>query len=243
MNKFISTSLPMTALLIAFSAGNARAQSGPWSVSFDLGTQSAVSGNVHSAGTGVVLGLPTQVQAKSYGDIYGTGFHWGAGLGYRVNKNGEIRVQGGYTNNAADKVQVGTVANLPLFALFDNYKAFAMDFGYRQYFGTAMAHPYVGANGGFVHVGKIQSEFSVPAANVVLPNVNMYDSSVVPSFGFGGGVQVDISHNLAFQGGIDFKWQGDLKASDGLAGTGLENINNESRRWSLPVTAGLTVRF
>jgi uncharacterized protein (TIGR01777 family) len=30
---------------------------------------------------------------------------------------------------------------------------------------------------------------------------------------------------------------------DGLAGTGLESINDESRRWSMPITGGITVRF
>ena len=45
------------------------------------------------------------------------------------------------------------------------------------------------------------------------------------------------------QGGIEFKWQGDAEDNDGLAGTGLESINDESRRWSLPVTGGITFRF
>ena len=91
----------------------------------------------------------------------GNGFYWAAGFGYRVGEGGEIRVQGNYTANPADRRQVGTVAGLPLFALFDDYKAFGMDFGYRQYFGTAMARPFVGAGGGFVRVDTIQSEFSV----------------------------------------------------------------------------------
>jgi hypothetical protein len=118
-----------------------------------------------------------------------------------------------------------------------------MDFGYRQYFGTAMARPYVGASGGFVRVDTIQSEFSVPAASVVLSNVNMYDTSVVPSVGAGGGVQINLSDRFAVQGGIEFKWQGDANDLDGLAGTGLESINDESRRWSMPITGGITVRF
>ena len=168
---------------------------------------------------------------------------WAAGLGYRIGQTGEIRVQGSYTSNPADRLQVGTVANLPLFALFDDYKAFGMDFGYRQYFGTAMAQPYVGASAGFVRVDAIRSEFSVPDAGVVLPDVNMYDSSVVPSLGFGGGVQVNLSDRFAVQGGVEFKWQGDASDLDGLAGTGLEGINDESRRWSMPITGGITVRF
>ena len=243
MKSVMSVSLPVAALVVALSAGDARAQSNPWSVSFDLGTQIALSGNVHGGGSGTVLNLPTQVQARSYGDIYGNGFYWAAGLGYRVGEAGEIRVQGSYTSNPADRLQVGTVANLPLFALFEDYKAFGMDFGFRQYFGTATARPYVGAGGGFVRVDKIQSEFSVPAAGVVLSNVSMYDTSVVPSFGAGGGVQINLSDRFAVQGGLEFRWQGDAKDLDGLAGTGLESINDESRRWSMPITGGITVRF
>jgi hypothetical protein len=243
MKRITPVSLTVAALAVALSAGDAHAQSSPWSVSFDLGTQIALSGDVHGGGSGTVLGLPTQVQARSYGDIYGTGFYWAAGLGYRVGETGEIRVQGSYTGNPADRLQVGTVAGLPLFALFDDYKAFGMDVGYRQYFGTGLARPYVGAVGGFVRLDEIQSEFSVPAAGVVLSNVNMYDTSVVPSVGAGGGVQINLSDRFAVQGGVEFKWQGDAEDLDGLAGTGLESINDESRRWSMPITGGITVRF
>lgn len=243
MKRITSVTVTVAAMFVALSAGDARAQSNPWSVSFDLGTQVALNGNVHGGGSGTVLRLPTQVEARSYGDIYGNGFYWAAGLGYRVGEAGEIRVQGSYTANPADRLQVGTVANLPLFALFDDYKAFGMDFGYRQYFGTAMARPYVGASGGFVRVDKIQSEFSVPAANVVLSNVNMYDASVVPSVGAGGGVQINLSDRIAVHGGVEFKWQGNATDLDGLAGTGLESINDESRRWSMPITGGMTVKF
>jgi hypothetical protein len=243
MTRITLTSLPAAAVLVALSAGDVRAQSNPWSVSFDLGTQVALGGDVHGGGSGSVLDLPTLVQARSYGDIYGSGFYWAAALGYRVGEAGEFRVQGSYTGNPAERLQVGTVAGLPLFALFDDYQAFGIEFGYRQYFGTAMARPYVGASGGFVRIDRIQSEFSVPAAGVVLPNVDMYDTSVVPGIGGGGGVQVNLSDRFAVQGGVEFKWHGDAEDLDGLAGTGLESINDESRRWSMPITGGITVRF
>jgi hypothetical protein len=243
MKRITSVPLPVAALVVALSAGDAHAQSNPWSVSLDLGTQVALSGDVHGGGSGTVLNLPTQVQARSYGDVYGSGFYWAAGVGYRVGEAGEIRVQGSYTSNPADRLQVGTVATLPLFALFDDYKAFGMDFGYRQYFGTATVRPFVGASGGFVRLDTIQSEFSVPVAGVVLSDVNMYDTSVVPSVDAGGGVQINLSDRFAVQGGVEFKWQGDATDLDGLAGTGLEPINDKSRRWSMPITGGITVRF
>ena len=164
-----------------------------------------MKGDVHGGGSGTVLGLPTQVEARSYGDVYGNGFYWAAGLGYRVGEAGEIRVQGSYTANPADRLQVGTVA--------------------------------------VVRVDTIQSEFSVPAASVVLSHVNMYDTSVVPSVGAGGRGADQSLRQVRGPGGVEFKWQGDATDLDGLAGTGLESINDQSRRWSMPITGGITVRF
>jgi hypothetical protein len=224
-------------------AADARAQTSPWSMSFDFGGQVPVSGDVHGAGSGQVLGLPTQVESRSYDDVYGSGFGWVAGIGYRLGETGEFRVQGSYTSNPAERLEVGSVAGLPLFALFDDYKAFGMDFGYRQYFGSGKARPFIGGSAGFVRLEEVKSEFSVPAAGVVLSNVDFYGASVVPSFATGGGMQIRISDMVAVQGGIEFKWQGDAEDNDGLAGTGLESINDESRRWSLPVTGGITFRF
>lgn len=232
------------ALAALFWAAPAHAQTErPWSFSFDLGGQMAVSGDAHGGAAGRVLTLPTSVNAKTYEDVYGPGFYWAAGLGYRLAPKGEFRVSGSYTANPSDRLQVGTVAGLPLFALFDDYKAFGMDFGYRQYLSEGRFQPFLGVSAGFTRVSEINSTLSVPAANVTLPNVPFYTSSTVPGVGFGGGAQVRLTDAIAFQAGVDFRWHGDLKQNEGLAGTGLETINDESRRWALPVTAGLTVRF
>lgn len=215
----------------------------PWSVSFDAGAQIAVSGEAHGGGNGTVLTLPTTVAAKSYGDVFGPGFIWAASVAYKVRPNGEVRVSGGYTANPADRLQVGTVASLALFAEFHDYKAFGMDFGYRQYLGAGSARPFVGGAAGFTRVRRIDSTLSVPAANVTLANVPFYGDSTVPSVAVNGGVQMDLTDRLAFQVGAELRWHGDLSESEGLAGTGLQTINDESRRWAMPVTAGLTVRF
>jgi hypothetical protein len=214
-----------------------------WSVSFDLGGQVAIAGDLHGGASGSVLGLPTQVSSRTYDEVYGAPFAWAAGLGYQVSDRGEIRVRGSYTSTPAERLQVGTVAGLPLLALFDDYEAFGMDVGYRQYLTDGRTRPFVGADVGFVRLQTVASEFSVPAAGVVLADVDFLESSVVPAFGFGGGLQVDVTEWLAVQGGVDVRWQGDAQDRDGLAGTGLEGINDETRRWSMPVTGGVTVRF
>jgi opacity protein-like surface antigen len=231
-------------LAVLASVPTVRAQSSsPWSISFDLGTQVALDGIVHDGGTGTVLGLPTQVGARSYEDVYESKFAWAAGVGYRIGPMGELRVQGSYTKTPAERLQVGDVAGLPLLGLFDDYQAFGMDFGYRQYFSNRAIRPFVGAAAGFVRLEAVTSEFSVPAAGVVLSGVDFLASSTVPSLTFGGGVQYDVSRRVALQAGADVRWHGDAADLDGLAGTGLESINDTSRRWSMPVTGGVTVRF
>ena len=51
----------------------------------------------------------------------------------------------GFTQNAAERVRVGTVPSLPLFAQFDDYKAFALDVGYRQYLTGGRIRPFIGS--------------------------------------------------------------------------------------------------
>lgn len=241
--RVFGTAACAAALFAIAAPASAQTETGPVSLSFDLGVQLAGPGDVHGAGTGTVLNLPTTVEARSYGDVFGNGFTWAAGMGYRLGASGEFRLSGGYTKNVAERLQVGNVAGLPLFGLFGDYSAFSMDAGYRQYFGTSGMRPFIGGSVGFVRLSEAAAEFTVPAANVTLSNVDFFDTSTVPAFGVGAGVQVDLNARTAFQAGIDFKWHGAYKDLDGLAGTGLERINDETSRWAMPITAGLTVRF
>jgi hypothetical protein len=132
------------------------------------------------------------------------------------------------------------VAGRPLFGLFDDDEAFGMDFGYRQYLG-GRARPFVGADLDVVRLQTVTSEFSVPAAGVVLSHVD-FESSVVPAFGLGGGVQVELTGRLAIQAASTSGGTATPRIET-ASGTGLEAINDEPRRWSMPVTGGVTVRF
>jgi hypothetical protein len=241
MRLKVATMMMTMAAAIAVPAA---AQTPPrFSVSFDAGADVALSGDVHGGGNGTVLGLPTTVQARTYGDIYGTPFTWAASFGYRFATNTEFRTRVFSTMGTAQKVQVGDVATLPLFAQFDDYSALGLDFGVRQYYGSAAVQPFAGASVGFVSVDEIKSTFTVPAASVTLADVPMYGKSTVLTFALSGGVFIPLGSNFGIQGGVDFRWIDDLKPVDGLAGTGLEPINDKSRRWSMPVTVGAVIRF
>jgi hypothetical protein len=245
MTTIRTTLSALGALLMAAAPALAQTPEKPWSVSFDLGTERALSGDLHGGGSGTVLGLPTQVGARSYNDIYGMGFQWKAGLGYSVSPSGELRAQFAWAKGTAERLAVGTVADFELFGLFDEDRSMSLEVGYRQYLGAADARvrPYVGVSGGVSMVDAIAGEFTVPAASVTLSGVDMYEESTVPVFGASAGFQAKLNNALSFQVGADLRWRGDLSPKDGLAGTGLEPINDESRRWSLPISAGLTIRF
>ena len=235
----------LCALTVAAAPAFAQTSEKPWSVSFDIGAERALSGDLHGGANGTVLGLPTQVAARTYDDIYGMGLRWTAGLGDAVTPSAELRAQFSWAKGTADRLKVGTVANFDLLGLFDDDKSMEFDLGYRQYLGGAESRvrPYLGVFGGVSRVDAIKAEFTVPAASVTLPGVDMYEESTVPVFGASAGLQAKLTDALSLQVGADLRWRGDLSPKDGLAGTGLDGINDKSRRWSLPVFAGLTVRF
>ena len=237
------TMMAAGALALATAVPAAAQSEAPrFSLTFDLGADLSLTGNVHEGGSGTVLGLATSVGARSYDDIYGKPFTWNLTFGARTGQNTEIRARYFRTTADASQLQVGTVAGLALNAQFDDYAVNGMDAGVRQYFGTRV-QPYVGASVGFARVDAISGTFSVPAASVVLPDVAMYDDSTVLTFALQAGVVIPVTRNFGLQAGFDARWMGDLDPVDGLAGTGLEPINDKSRRWSMPITFGAVIRF
>jgi hypothetical protein len=93
-------------------------------------------------------------------------------------------------------------------------------------------------------VSELPSTFSVPAAGVVLSDVPFYDSSTVGVFGGDLGFSYDVNPSVALgTRGRPALPDGTLSDIEGLAGTGLEPINDTGSRWSVPVLATLTFRF
>jgi hypothetical protein len=214
------------------------------SLSLQGGTDLELSGNVHEAGSGTVLALPTSVEARSYGDVYKTGFRGQLQLGYGVSRAGEVFVRGSYYKMGSETLQVGTVAGLPLNADFADYEEWGAELGYRRYFRVEKPLKLsVGGLAGLRFVSELPSTFSVPAAGVVLTDVPFYDSSTVGVFGADLGVSYDLSEQFSFGLETGPRYQTGLSDLEGLAGTGLEPINDVGSRWSMPIVATLRLRF
>lgn len=226
------------------AAGRAEGIKGTWSVSLQAGTDLELSGDVHEGGSGTVLTLPTSVQARSWGDVYDPGFRGQLALGYGVTARSEVFLRGSYYEASAGTLQVGTVANLPLNADFSEYEEWGVEVGYRHFFSADRKFkPYVAVAAGLRMISELPSTFSVPAANVVLPDVPFYESSTVGVLGADIGFSYDLSESVALGLATGPRFQTALSDVDGLAGTGLEPINDTGSRISMPIFATLSFRF
>lgn len=217
---------------------------GKWSLTAKGGLNLEISGDVHDGGTGTVLALPTTVVPKSFKDIYKSSLDWGFSLGYGVSPSAEILGIFSYHKMSAERIQVGDVADLPLFALFDDWSETGLQLGYRQYFMMDSAvKPYITVSGGAKFLKRVNSTLTVPAAEVVLSDVPFYDKSTLLTVGANVGICYDISPNFGLLLDAGLQYQGKPKQIEGLAGTGLENINDVASRLYTPVLAGVVIRF
>jgi hypothetical protein len=62
-------------------------------------------------------------------------------------------------------------------------------------------------------------------------------------FGINGGALYALNERFDVNGQIGFRFNSGLSAIDALAGTGLEDVNDKSSRWTMPITFGLRVKF
>jgi hypothetical protein len=239
-----ATYLLAAAVLLAPASALAQDEGirGRWNVTFTGGAALPAGGEFHEGGSGTVLGLPTSVNAKNTGDVFDPGLGWRAGVGYGVSSHVEVFGDFAWKRADASELSVGNVASLDLRAAFDDYTSYGMDAGMRYHFtpGAAVA-PYVSALAGFRRVDAITGTFSVPAAGVTLRDTPFFDDSTVPVFGGDVGVLFAVSQRLGVGVEAGVRYHTDLSEIEGLAGTGLENLNDAGSRWSVPISG--VIRF
>lgn len=225
----------------AADVASAQTSAGGVSVTVTGNWEPSIGGTMHEGGSGNVLNLTTRVDEKKWTDTHKkTGILGSAGVGVGINDMMEVVGNVEFGQTKAQKLQVGTVATLPLFAEFDDLKYWGLNGGVRVFLSSGAMSPYVAGTVGFRRVSAIGGTFTVPAASVTLPQP-FFDESTVPTFGGDFGVLFGkMRAKIGFQAGVH--WTGRPKGSAAsFAGTGLENLNDKGTRLSLPV--GVVVRF
>ena len=215
---------------------------GRWSATFTGGASLPAGGEFHEGGRGTVLGLATTVDAKKNSDVFDPGVGWRAGVGYGVSRHVEFFGDFAWKRATSSELSVGNVASLDLRAAFGDYTSYGVDAGMRYHIAPdARVNPYVAALAGFRRVDAIPGTFSVPAAGVTLRDTPFFDDSTVPVFGADAGVLFPVTSRISLGVEAGLRYHTDLQDVEGLASTGLENLNDAGRGWSVPVSG--VVRF
>ena len=139
---------------------------------------------------------------------------------------------------------MGDIGLSNLYAQYDDYQTNAFDFGIRRY---SQSRPKLRAYGealiGFAFVDKIGVTLVAPGANLVSQAADFYDSSTAFTFAVNMGAVVQTTDTIGFFGQLGFRRTGGLAEVDNLIGTGLDDINDKSSRWTLPFIFGVRYQF
>jgi len=245
----VKSSLPwVIALAVSaslFTTSTAAAQDSRWNAEASVGWDVDLSGDLLSSGIGTLNGVPVVFQSQSFGSVYGNGINWTFGAGYMLDDENEVRAEFAYQRAGADAVTLGTAGTSTLMATFDDYKASSIQAGYRRYFAPRGEHlrPYAGGLFGVSIISEIDGVFAAPEAGLARYATDLYDGTAALTFGFGGGALYKINDRVDLNGQLAFRYNSGLSKIDALQGTGLDNVNDKSSRWTMPITFGLRVKF
>lgn len=193
----------------------------------------SIGGTTHAGGTGVINGSPVTIDPASWTDTHSSNAPLFVG-GVDFPLAGIVRslVNVEYGRASADAVDMGTIGSSRLVGEFDAYEFFGIEGGVR--IGQATGG-YGIFTAGFRHVDSITLTATTSGATAI-GRYDFYDTSNVPSFGFGGGFMFG-----AFGVEVMAKYAGALDPSNRGASLLPGTLASAGERWSLPIS--LLVRF
>jgi hypothetical protein len=237
--------LGLAALLpTVASAADSDSLKGKWSFTAHAGVDVDVAGKVHDSGKGTVLNLPTSVTEKSFRQIYDTPLRWRLEMGYGVSDRVELLADLLYSKVSSKQARVGDVAGLDLNAKFADYREAGLSLGARYFLKDSGAlRPNVTVWATMSQLDKIPATFTVPSARVTLADTPFYDKSIVYGGGADLGVRYRIAKHFCVAASAGLRYQSKPKGLEGLAGTGLEKLNDVGSRLYVPIAVSTVIQF
>jgi len=260
MNLFNARTYLRSALITTLLSLSTVSLSANWSLGLKGGLAPITSGDVHrgpSFDGSVLLGLPAgslpvDVDAKSFGDVYGDFEEIAFEASYAAGENLAYTLGISWLSSDDGNLRVGTVAGaLPLIGRFSSYEDFQVYAGVRYNFRvTERWNPYVTAQLGYTWVDEITAPFSVPGTpfnepyQTALTNAKFYDASNVWTYGLLVGVEYKFNDRASLALETGYLGQGRLDDNDSVLGLlGLNTLNDEGALSYVPVRLSLNFRF
>jgi len=237
----------MLSLSGVAQAQTAAAASGdsPWVFDLGFGIDLNVNGNINSGAIGRLQGQATAILPNSYGEVYGAGLHFKFGGGYVLNPQSELR--GIFTFQSADAnlVRLGDMGASSLYGQYSDYVSLGLDLGYRRYFPIENSSIRFFGEGtvGMAFIDEVNVVLSAPQANLVVDQTDFYDRTGAFTLGVNFGVLVPVASKVDLSAQIGLRRVSGLSEVDQLAGTGLDDINDDSSRLTFPIVIGARFRF
>jgi hypothetical protein len=221
------------------------ASSSPWSFDVGVGWDNVIGGNINSSGIGQIGNQAVVITSNSYEDVYGTGLNLRFGGGYALNDATEVIGNFIFQSTDADEVTpMGDIGVSNLYGKYTDYQTFGLDVGLRQYMNlTSSLRAYGEGAVGVGFVDKTDVTLVAPGANLERDANDFYDQTAALALGANVGMLFQTGGRMAFYGQLGLRWMSGMAEIDDLEGTGLEDINNNSSRWTLPLVGGVRVRF
>lgn len=249
--RFSATGLKalfVSVCLATATTVHAQPSASPWNFETSIGWDVNLAGIFINDAIGTINGQPAVFDETSFGDVFGSGFMWQFGVGYRMNDLNEFRGDFSYQTVGAEPTQIGTLGGVPIIGDFQDYSVWSLDFGYRRYFrwvDTPGQHfkvrPFAGFALGIADVPRIDGTFAT--AGGVFFDDDLYDGTPAFTLGFNGGVLTALTDKLDVKVQLGFRHVGGLADIDRFQDTSLDKLNDESGRWTMPITFGVRYNF
>ncbi len=244
-------------LVLVAPCGSARAEgvAGKFTIAFQAGTQSEVSGTAMSAASGTLAGRPATIDEKRYRDLYPAALRLQAAVGVGVAPRVELFARGAWYDAKVNALEVGTFDGHPMFACFEpgtgsnsttcgaqKATEWGAELGVRYYIAPqSRLKSYVAAVGGIRHADELLVSFSIPEAGAAVLHVPFSQKGTVAVFGADLGVLFDITPSFFVGVDTGIRWQ---QGADGFGALPeLGAFDTRSGRWSSPVVGTVGVRF
>jgi hypothetical protein len=242
----IAASLQMLLVAVpAYAQQQAAASSSPWSFDVGVGWDNVVSGNINSSGIGQINNQAVVITANTYEDVYGTGVHLRFGGGYALSDATEVNATFIFQSTDADQVTpMGDIGVSNLYGKYTDYQTFGLDVGLRRYMSMSTGLRAYGEGAiGIGFVDKTDVTLVAPSANLERDANDFYDQTAAFALGANLGLLYQTGGRMGFYGQLGLRWMSGMAEIDDLGGTGLDDINNKSSRWTVPFVGGVRVRF